>query len=116
MQLSLARLCGAVLIVAATCAPFNAQTAVDPNVGLRIEVPASPSIRIENQFGEITTEVWNEHYVSVSSEIEAGTSLRRSPVVIENRPKQLVISILRRATDHPLTINLLVKVPKNSRV
>ena len=116
MQLSLARLCGAVLIIAATCPGFKAQTTVDPNVGLRIEVPASPSIRIENQFGEITTEVWNEHYVSVSSEIEDGTSLTRSPVVIENKPKQLVISILRRATDPQFTVNLLVKVPEDSRV
>ena len=116
MQSSLARLCGAFLILAAACAGSRAQTDIDPNVGLRIEVPASPSIRIENQFGKITTEVWNEHYVSVSSEIEDGASLKRSPVVIENKPKQLAISILRRATDPPFTVNLLVKVPEDSRV
>ena len=102
--------------MAATCASLKAQTAVDPDAGLRIEVPASPSIRIENQFGEIRTEVWNEHYVSVSSEIEDGASLKRSPVVIENKPKQLAITILRRATDPPFTVNLLVKVPEDSRV
>ena len=111
----LARLCGAVLIMAATCAGLRAQTAVDPNAGLRIEVPANPSIRIENQFGEITTEVWNENFVSVSSEFE-GTSLRRSPVVIENKPNQLAISILRRPTDPAFTVNLLVKVPTDARV
>ena len=116
MQSSLTRLFGAVLIIAATCAGSSAQSAADPNSGLRIEVPVSPSIRIENQFGEITTEVWNEAYVLVSSEIEDGTSLKRSPVVIENKPKQLAISTLRRATDPPFTVKLLVKVPEDSRV
>ena len=115
MQSSLARVCGAILLIAAVCADFNAQTPGDREAGLRIEVPASPSIRIENLFGEVTTEVWNEHYVSVSSEVENGT-IRRSPVVIDNKPKQLGISILRRATDPPLTIKLLVKVPEDARV
>src|SRR5687768_812232 len=114
MQSPLTRLSGAVLIIAAICAGFRAQSA-DPNAGLRIEVPASPSIRIENQFGEIITEVWNEDYVSVSSEIEDGTSLKRSPVVIENKPRQLAIRTLRRATDPPFTVKLLVKVPEDSR-
>ncbi len=110
------RVCGAVLVIAAACAGFMAQVSGDPDTGLRIEVPASPSIRIENQFGEIVTEVWSEHYVSVSSEVENGTTLKRSPVMIENKPKQLVISILRKATDPPLAINLVVKVPEDSRV
>jgi hypothetical protein len=84
MQLLFVRLCGALLIIAATCAGFKAQTSVDPNDGLRIEVPASPAIRIENLYGAITTEVWNEHYVSVSSEIEgsrAGQPIPHSPSI-----------------------------------
>lgn len=115
MRSSLAPIFVAVLFTAGICVGVQAQTG-DAGSGLRIEVPASPSIRIENQFGSITTEVWNEHYVSVSSEVDDGTTLRRSPVVIDNKPKQLGISILRRATEPPLKINLLVKVPEDARV
>ena len=115
MRSPLAPIFVAVLVTAGICAGVKAQTG-DAGSGLRIEVPTSPSIRIENQFGSVTTEVWTEHYVSVSSEVDDGTSLRRSPVVIDNKPKQLGISILRRATDPPLKINLLVKVPEDARV
>lgn len=116
MQSTIVRVCGAVLVIAAVCASFMAQVSGVPDTGLRIEVPESPSIRIENQYGEVRTEVWNERYVSVSSQIDSDTVLKRSPVVIENKPKQLIISILRRATDPPLAVNLVVKVPEDSRV
>ena len=116
MQPTIVRVCAAVLVIAAACAGFSGQVSVEQDTGLRIEVPESPSIRIENQYGEVRTEVWNEHYVSVSSQVDSSTALKRSPVVIENKPKQLLISILRRATDPPLAVNLVVKVPEDSRV
>jgi len=106
----------AALLIVLICVALNAQS---PNVspgGLKIEVPAESSIRIENQYGEVTTEVWKEMFVSVSTEIENGSSLRRSPVVIENKPRQLGISILRRVTDPALAINLVVKIPEDARV
>jgi len=117
MQSSLVlRVFGAVLMIAVVAVGLNAQSPGDAATGLKIEVPEGASIRIENQFGDVTTEVWNEGYVSVSSEVENGASLKRSPVVIENKPKQLGISIVRRVTDPPLAINLLVKVPEDVRV
>ena len=93
-----------------------AQVSGDADNGLRIEVPQNPSIRIENQHGEVITEVWNEHYVSVSSRVDSGTAPKRSPVVIVNKPKQLIISVVRRATDPPLAVNLVVRVPEDSRL
>jgi VWFA-related protein len=104
------------LLISLAGAGLNAQSSSDSPGGLRIEVPAESLIRIQNQFGEVTTEVWSETFVFVSTEIEDGSSLKRSPVVIENKPKQLGISILRRVTDPALAINLVVKIPQDARV
>lgn len=106
----------AAFLLAVACVGFTAQSPGNPAAGLRIEVPADSSVRIENQFGDITTEVWSEQFVSVSTEVENGMALKRSPVVIENKPKQLAVSIVRRVTDPALAINLRVKIPDDARV
>ena len=116
---SVIRAFSAAFLIALACVPLKAQSPgeVDGGEGgLRIEVPSDSSIRIENQFGEVTTEVWNERFVSVSFQIESETSLKRSPVMIDNKPKQLVISILRRVNDPAVAINLTVKIPEDARV
>lgn len=101
-------------LLAAGCFAQTAER--NPPDGLRIEIPADANIRIENQFGEVTAEVWKENYVLVSTTVEDTGSLKRSPVVIENRPKLLVIRIVRRVTDPPAAVRLAVKVPENARV
>lgn len=90
-----------------------AQTTTD---GLRIEVPADGHIRIENSFGRITAEVWQEQYVSVSTETENDVVLKRSPVVIENRNKLLLITVVRRVNEPVAAINLTVKVPSDAHL
>src|SRR5687767_8901481 len=68
--------------------------------GVRIDVPASAKVRIENQFGQVSAEVWKEKYVSVSASIEGSDSrFTRSPIVIENKAKLLSISIIRTPID-----------------
>lgn len=79
--------------------------------GIRIDVPANGSVHLENQFGDIRTEIWNEKYVLVSALIEGGVEFKRSPVVIENRNKVLMVSIVRTPVDPKATIHLTVKVP-----
>lgn len=86
----------------------------DSSTGLRIELPPDGHVRIENQFGEVATEVWNEPYVSVTT--SSDLSFKRSPVVIENRSKLLAISIIRRVTDPAGVINLSVKLPATAHV
>jgi hypothetical protein len=58
--------------------------------GIRIDVPAGGQVYIENKFGNVTAEVWDQSYVSVSASLPAeGTRLRRSPILIDNRGKYL---------------------------
>ncbi|MCM3873856.1 MAG: VWA domain-containing protein [Pyrinomonadaceae bacterium] len=83
--------------------------------GVRIDVPAAARVRIENQFGKVAAEVWKEKYVSVSASIE-GTEARftRSPIVIENKAKLLLISVTRTPVDPRADITLTVKLPAGS--
>ncbi len=106
----------AAFLIALASVGLKAQSPGEVDGGLKIEVPADSSIRIENQFGDVTTEVWKEGSVLVSTDIEDGTSLKRSPVMIDKKPKQLAISILRRVTDPAVVINITVKVPEDARV
>ena len=110
-------------LVAATL--FSALVANNPSAqtpsssvyqGIQIDAPVEGRIRIENQFGEIKMEVWKEKFVSVSAIIDPSASFARSPVVIENRPRLLSISIVRRRTDPAAAIELAVKVPAGSNV
>ena len=87
-----------------------------PDEGIQIDPPNAGRVRIENQFGEIHIEVWNEKYLSVSALTEPGVALVRSPVVIENRPRLLSVNIIRRRTDAAVAITLSVKLPEGVNV
>jgi len=83
--------------------------------GIRIDVPPSARVRIENQFGQVSAEVWSEKFVSVSATIEGtGASFTRSPVVIENRKQLLLISVLRKPVDPQVGIRLTVRLPEGA--
>lgn len=82
--------------------------------GVQVELPTGEHLRIENQYGEVTVEVWQEKYLSVSTRVEAATTFTRSPVVIDNRNQLLGIRVVRRAGDPAATINLTVKIPENA--
>ena len=55
----------ALLVLIAGYCPAQADRA--PADGLRIEMPSGGNVRVENQFGEIAAEVWQEKYISVST-------------------------------------------------
>jgi VWFA-related protein len=86
------------------------------NEGIRIDLPASDQLRVENRFGNITVEVWKERDVSVAAIIEGSTSSNRSPVVIERRNDFLSISVVRAPIDPPLGVNLTLRIPARARV
>jgi VWFA-related protein len=88
----------------------------DSTEGLRIEFPQGGHLRLENQFGEISAEVWNERHVAVSATVADGAVLTRSPVVIENRKQWVAINIVRRPTDPVTAIKLTVKLPASAHV
>lgn len=80
---------------------------------IRIDVPADVRVRIENQFGGIVASVWKEKYVSVAATIEGSSApFKRSPIVIENKNKLLMISVVRTPPDLAAGIALTVKLPE----
>jgi Ca-activated chloride channel homolog len=99
-----------------SCLPFWwARSSGASDDGVRIDVPPAARIRIENQFGQVAAEVWKEKYVSVSASIEGtGARFTRSPIVIENKDKQLLISVIRTPVDPRTGITLTVKLPEAS--
>jgi VWFA-related protein len=91
--------------------------AIGASDDVRIDVPPSARVRIENQFGQVSAEVWKEKYVSVSASIEGSDSrFTRSPIVIENKAKLLSISVIRTPIDPRAGIALTVKLPEGSHV
>lgn len=83
---------------------------------IRIDVPADAQIAVRNDFGNVSVEVWNNNYVAVSATVEGSAKFSRSPIVIDNRGKQLTISVVRRPIDPAVAIHLKLKVPVSANV
>src|SRR6266496_970140 len=95
----------------------NAATGQRDDDGLRIDIPANGHVRIENQYGEIAIEVWQEKYLSVAATIAGGSSPPgRSPVTIDNRNQLLVVSIARTPLDPAAAVSLNVKIPEAAHI
>ena len=58
---------------------------------IRLDVPPDGRVHVENRFGDVSSEVWDKQYVSVSAVVTGG-SLTRSPILIDNKGKYLSIS------------------------
>ena len=84
--------------------------------GIQIELPSNGHVRVENQFGEVAIEVWNEKYVSVSATIEGTVPFSRSPVVIDNTSQLLGIRIIRRPSDPVAAVRVIVKLPERAHL
>lgn len=109
-------LCGLIFLAVLPSFPALAFRAhVDDD--LRIELPAGGQLRVRNDFGNVSAEVWNNSYVSVSATIDSGGATRfsRSPIVIDNRGSRLTISVVRRPLDPVAAIHLSLKIPDSSR-
>lgn len=99
------------------CPQYVQAQSIGSSDDVRIDVPPSARVRIENQFGQVSAEVWKEKYVSVSASIEGSDSrFTRSPIVIENRAKLLSVSVIRTPIDPRAGIALTVKLPAGSHV
>ena len=83
---------------------------------IRIDVPADGQITVRNDFGNVAVEVWTNSYVAVSATIEGSARFTRSPIVIDNRGKLLVISVVRRPPDPVVAIHLKLKVPATAQI
>jgi VWFA-related protein len=79
--------------------------------GIRIDLPPEGQVRIENKFGSVRVDVWNERSVMVSASVEGDVTFKRSPVVIDSRNKSLTVSIVRTLVDPQVPVHLTVRVP-----
>jgi VWFA-related protein len=78
---------------------------------IRIDLPAGGQLKVRNDFGNVSAEVWNNSYVAVSAIVDGPTKLTRSPVIIENRGSALTISVVRRPIDPVVPVHLKIKIP-----
>jgi VWFA-related protein len=103
------------ILVAALLFPSIA-LAVQSNDEIRIDLPANAKIKVRNDFGGVSVEVWNNSYVAVSATIEGDTRFKRSPIIIDNRGKLLAISVVRRPIDPVAAVHLFLKVPATADI
>jgi VWFA-related protein len=108
-------LLGLILLSGLLISPiFTSSSAIDE--GIRIDVPVDARVYIENKFGNVNAEAWDQKYVSVSAYLADSAAPRRSPILIDNRGKYLSISVFRAPTDPPTVVHLTVKVPNSSQL
>ena len=81
---------------------------------IRIDLPAGGQLKVRNDFGNISAEVWSNTQVAVSAVIGGDGSFSRSPIIIDNRGSLLTISVVRRPIDPVVPIHLKIKVPDNA--
>ena len=93
-------------------AAFSSTTAYADDE-IRIDLPANAQIKVRNDFGNVTAEVWTNNYVAVSAVIggDGSTRLSRSPILIDNRGTVVTISVVRRPLDPRVPIHLKIMVP-----
>ncbi|HYV84220.1 MAG TPA: VWA domain-containing protein [Pyrinomonadaceae bacterium] len=85
---------------------------------IRIDLPAGGQLKVRNDFGDVTAEVWSNSHVAVSAVIggDGTTRLTRSPIIIDNRGLVITISVVRRPVDPVVPIHLKLKVPDNADI
>ena len=85
------------LIVLAAFSPATAYADDE----IRIDFPAGGQLKVRNDFGDVTVEVWSNNHVAVSAIIggDGSKRLTRSPIIIDNRGSLITISVVRRPVD-----------------
>ena len=85
---------------------------------IRIDFPAGGQLKVRNDFGSVTAELWSNSYIAVSANIggDGSTRFTRSPIIIDNRGSLVTISVVRRPMDPAVPIHLKIKVPDNADI
>jgi len=118
MLLNVRRLLLSLIILPGLLLSSNARLVHYVEDEIRIDVPADGRVRVENRFGDVTAEIWDKPFVSVSAVVTSPkpSSLTRSPIVIDNRGKFLSISTLRIPVNAIAAIHLKIKVPQTANL
>jgi len=85
---------------------------------IRIDFPAGGQLKVRNDFGDITAEIWKNNHIAVSAVIggDGSTRFKRSPILIDNRGSLVTISVVRRPIDPAVPIHLKIKVPNDADI
>jgi len=85
---------------------------------IRIDFPAGGQLKVRNDFGDVTAEIWNNNHIAVSAVIGGDGSARftRSPILIDNRGSLVTISVVRRPIDPAVPIHLKIKIPNDADI
>lgn len=85
---------------------------------IRIDFPAGGQLKVRNDFGSVTAEVWGNNHIAVSAIIggDGSTRFTRSPIIIDNRGSLVTISVVRRPIDPAVPIHLKIKVPNDADI
>ena len=112
------RLCFCLIILPGLFLSFNSSLGNNLDDDIRIDVPADGRVRVENRFGDVTAEVWDKTYVSVSASVTSTSpsSLTRSPILIDNKGKYLAISTLKIPVNAVATIDLKIRIPQTANL
>jgi VWFA-related protein len=82
---------------------------------LRIFPPDNGEIRLENPFGDIEVDVWQENYVGVSTSV-LPSGVKTSPLKVERSENRLHIKVSGRLSKNQYPLALKLKVPTNSKL
>ena len=85
---------------------------------IRIDFPSGGQLKVRNDFGNVTAEIWSNSHIAVSAAIggDGSKRLTRSPIIIDNRGSLVTISVVRRPTDPAVPIHLKIKVPDDAEI
>ena len=85
---------------------------------IRIDLPAGGQLKVRNDFGDVTAEVWSNSHIAVAAVIggDGSTRLKRSPILIDNRGSLISIAVIRRPVDPVVPIHLKIKIPENADI
>jgi VWFA-related protein len=83
--------------------------------GVQIDFPAGGQLRIDNQFGSVSAETWQEKFIYITTD-DQNNGTRGPSVVIETKPPAFVIRVVRKPTAAPSPIALTIKIPATAKV
>jgi VWFA-related protein len=83
--------------------------------GVQIDFPEAGRLRIDNQFGSVTAETWQEKFIYITTDDQiAGT--RGPSVVIDSNPSLFIVRVMRKPTAAPTPIGLTIKIPATAKI
>jgi VWFA-related protein len=85
---------------------------------IRIDFPPGSELKVRNDYGNVSVDVWSNSYVAVSTGLSAADSAKfiKSPILIDKHGSLVTISIMRRPLDPLVPIHLKIKVPDNAEI